>query len=132
MIILDFPWFFRHLCKSHPCPPGDIEPHAQLRCTHGSATQLAVPVAVGRVPISDGEPVAGPGVIRSHVHRGKQDKTGRNPAGSMGFIWISTIQLVIEQDLSHRKIENPEISGFHAVKLGVGFREMNGNTESIH
>jgi len=46
-----------------PAPPGDIEPHAQLSGTHGSAAQLAIPVAVGRVPISDGEPIAGPGVI---------------------------------------------------------------------
>jgi hypothetical protein len=64
LIILDFSWcssvFFPNPI---PAPPGDIEPHAQLGSTHGSAAQLAIPVAVGRVPISDGEPIAGPGVI---------------------------------------------------------------------
>ena len=59
MIYLGFSSIF--FINPIPAPPGDIEPHAQLGGAHGRAAQLAVPVAVGRVPIGDGEPVAGPG-----------------------------------------------------------------------
>ena len=62
-IFLCFSYGFFNPLPRNPSPPGDIEPHAQLGGAHGRAAQLAVPVAVGRVPIGDGEPVAGPGAV---------------------------------------------------------------------